>query len=104
MDSAGLHQGATQRFEEISFISSPGSMFGHLARASRNYVLVTLATTLSVKSWPHAIRYRLHLLKNKAVIVKRAECNDIIFVNGLETRALLVESVGKVVKTHRGLG
>ncbi len=69
-------------------------MLGDLARAAGHDVLMALAATLRVVSWPEAVRIRLHFLEDESVVIEGTQRLDCILIDLLERWTLLVETVG----------
>ena len=69
-------------------------MFGDLARAAGHDVLMALAATLRVVSWPEAVRICLYFLEDESVVIEGTQRPDCILIDLLERWTLLVETVG----------
>src|SRR4029077_16520194 len=94
MRSSRLDERSAQRLETLIALVVAGPMFGDLARAAGHDVLMALAATLRVVSWPEAVRIRLHFLGDESVVMEGTPRLDCILIDLLERRTLLVESVG----------
>ena len=67
---ARLNQRSAERFEELIAIERAGAVFGNLAGAARDDVLVALATTLRVVRGSEPIARRFDFFEDEAVIVE----------------------------------
>src|SRR5262249_50390248 len=88
--------------EELPTGPMPGSLFGDLTGAARHDVLVAFAAALRVVGRSETIGHCFDLLENETIVVERAERLDVVFVQRLVVRPLLVESIGLVAETGRG--
>ena len=78
---ARLDQRSPQRLEELTVLHVPGAVCRHLAHAARDDILVSLAAGLGVVGGSETIANRFNLFENEAVVVKRAERDDGVFVD-----------------------
>ena len=82
----------------------PGPVFGHLAGAAGDDVLVAFAAGLAVVGRAETVADGLGFFEDEAVVVERSQGHDGVFVDGGERRALRVHAVGLVVETRRRFG
>ena len=98
----GLNQGTAQGFEKHIVFGMPRPVFGNLAGASRDHILVACPTALSVIDRSKAKSRCFGFFKDEAAIVEGARWNHIIRGDGIEVGSLGGKAVGQVIKT--GLG
>ena len=103
--SPRMNQRAPQGLEETTRDIEPtGPVLGDLARPAGHHVLVTFTATLGVVGRSETVDVALDFLEDEPVVVERAQRLYVFLVDGIERRALRIESVRTVVEPGRGFG
>ena len=104
MRCARMDERSAQRREELAVVGTASAMFGDLARAARDDVLMAFAAALGVVSGPQAVGGRFDFLEDEPIVVERSQRDDRVLVQGVERRSLRVEPVRQIVESRQGFG